>query len=143
MINPNTFTNFLSNFFLLYVLKNSNYCMKILSKHNVEKLIVLLWRKKKVVVKNQVLKLSFVLYKCLDNIWMVPKQRLPLILSFSIVESKKCWNLCWHEIKPEYNTPASFSSWKYKDIHWWKNSWNFSRLFTIKRWIKICNKKDF
>ena len=46
-----------------------------------------------------------------------PKQRLPLILSFSIVESKKCWNLCWHEIKPEYNTPASFSSWKYKNIH--------------------------
>ena len=46
--------------------------MKILSKYNVEKEILLFWRKNPVLVKNLEVKLSFVLYKCLRNIWMVP-----------------------------------------------------------------------
>ena len=45
-INLNTFTNVLSIFLLFYVLKTSNFMMKISSKCNVEKEIRLFWQKK-------------------------------------------------------------------------------------------------
>ena len=57
-IKCNIFPNFLSIF--LYLLKMSNYCMKILSKCNVEEEILLFWQKNPVFLKKEV-KLSFVL----------------------------------------------------------------------------------
>ena len=44
--------NFWAFFFLLYVLKISNYCIKISPKSNVETEILLFWRKKKFFVTN-------------------------------------------------------------------------------------------
>ena len=60
-INHNIFTNFLSIFLLLYVIKISNSSMKISSKCNVEKEILLFWRKNPVFVKNLEVNLGFVL----------------------------------------------------------------------------------
>ena len=60
-INCNIFTNILSIFLLLYMIKISKYSMKNLSKCNVEKKILLFWQKNPVFVKNLEVKLSFVL----------------------------------------------------------------------------------
>ena len=62
-INHNIFTNFLSNLFCFWILKISNFIMKISSKCNVEKRNSYTILTKKVVVKNQVVKLSFLMQK--------------------------------------------------------------------------------
>ena len=58
-----------------------NSKMKISSKCSVEKEFLLFWQKNPVFVKILELKLSFVLYKCLHNIWMVPSGLFSLVRS--------------------------------------------------------------
>jgi hypothetical protein len=118
-INRNIFTNFLSIF--LYVLKISNYSMKILSKCNVEKEILLFWQKKRVFLKNLEVNLSFVLYKCLRNIWMVPKALVTMFTLKWFFQSRyfscsgrifcKCHRLIYHFFLTNWLTVEFCTSW--------------------------------
>ena len=73
LISHNIFTNFLSNLLLFYELNISNFSMKYRQNVTWKTKLICFDEKNPVFVINLEVKLSFVLYKCLRNIWMVPK----------------------------------------------------------------------
>ena len=94
---PQHFHEFLlSNLFLFYVLKILNFSMK--SRQNViwKKKLFCFDEKKTVFVRNKVVKLSFVLYECLRNIWMVPKN--DILWATENISLEGLIEVSWNEI---------------------------------------------
>ena len=73
-INPNNFTIFLRLFLLLYALKFQTVAWKFCQNVMLKKKFSCFDKKETPVFEKHLeVKLSFLLYKCLRNIWMVPK----------------------------------------------------------------------